>query len=241
MAYSNLFLRDFRPVFLGILREKRIRPERADVRIIDGEGSGGGIFEPVGVHEVLSQLAEDLNFLTIYTERPAYFYEFTETMYEENGLIVELFSKEALRQMSYRRRGAGDPQRPSGEERERRGVGDPQGPSEEKWDQERQSGTAFSGSMELPGIRSRKGRARGGPDRRRETELILDFEWEGGCYQNQIRPGTCYVPIHKKPWKRGENLDIMIPIGYNTVIIRDVLKPEWPVARDRFEEAFYGS
>ena len=83
-------------MFLGILREKQIRPERVELKVIDDEEEGEGIFEPVGVREVLGQLAEDLNYLTIYTERPAYFYEFTETMYEENGLIVELFSKKAL-------------------------------------------------------------------------------------------------------------------------------------------------
>lgn len=189
MAYSNLFLRDFRPVFLGILREKQIRPEWVELNVIDDEGDGEGMFEPVSVREVLDQLAEDLNFLTIYTERPAYFYEFTEIMYEETGLIVTLFPKEAIGQ-------AGNTARVR--------CGRPVNRSEETG-----------------------------------AELILDFEWEGDCRASFIGPGKYYIPIHKKPWRRGENLDIAIPIGYNTVIIRAVQEPGRRPVRDRFEEAFY--
>lgn len=220
MAYSNVFLRDFRPVFLGILREKQIRPERVELKVIDDEEEGEGIFEPVGVREVLGQLAEDLNYLTIYTERPAYFYEFTETMYEENGLIVELFSKKALAWSA--------PCRMDGPRRrvhpvQRMGDG----------------GENAAGSMMHAGGHGRRrcGEQRAG--RTEGAELILDFEWNGDCYPAQIRPGRYYIPIHKKPWKRGENLDIAIPIGYNTVIIREVEQPGRQPARDRFEEAFY--
>ena len=40
-------------MFLGILREKQIRPERVELKVIDDEEEGEGIFEPVGVREVL--------------------------------------------------------------------------------------------------------------------------------------------------------------------------------------------
>ena len=170
MAYSNLFLRDFRPVFLGILREKQIRPEWVELNVIDDEGDGEGMFEPVSVREVLDQLAEDLNFLTIYTERPAYFYEFTETMYEENGLIVELFSKKALAWSA--------PCRMDGPRRrvhpvQRMGDG----------------GENAAGSMMHAGGHGRRrcGEQRAG--RMESAELILDFEWNGDCYPAQIRPG----------------------------------------------------
>lgn len=191
MSYSNEFLRNFRPVFLGILKEKQIEPERVELEIIDEE-EGGGIFEPAGVREVLEQLAEDLNFLTIYTERPAYFYEFAGTMYQENGLIVMIFPKDALKVA---------------------GMGRP------AWTR----GT---------------GKRRGQPE---STRLLLDFEWEGGCYLGQMCPGRYYIPIHKKPWKLGENLDIMIPIGYNTVIVKNTQDKGKKPGRDRFEEAFYNS
>ena len=65
MSYSNRFLRDFRPVFLAILKEKGIAPAQLEVEIIDEEPESGGIFEPAGVRDVLEQLAEELNFLTI--------------------------------------------------------------------------------------------------------------------------------------------------------------------------------
>lgn len=178
MSYSNVFLRDFRPVFLGILKEKKLSPARVALEIIDEEPDGPGIFEPASVREVLEQLTEDLNFLTIYTERPAYFYEFAETMYEENGLLVVLFPK-----MEWKRQ------------------------------------------VILQAA----------------ATLVLDFEWEGACYFGQMRPGRYYVPIHKKPWKQGENLDIMVPIGYNTVIVKGIQEKKRKPRRDRFEEAFYSS
>lgn len=174
MAYSNRFLRDFRPVFMAILREKQLNPGRLALEIIDEEPRGLGIFEPVGVREVLEQLSEDMNLLTIYTERPAYFYDYAEKMYEENGLVVTIFPKEKL------------------------------------------CGTANKGSW-----------------------MMLDFEWEGECHFGLIRPGHYYIPIHKKPWKVGENLDITIPIGYNTVIVKDISNQRKKPWRDRFEEAFY--
>ena len=176
MSYSNRFLRDFRPIFLAILKEKRLDPGQLALEIIDEEPRGLGIFEPAGVREVLEQLSEDLNFLTIYTERPAYFYEYAETMYEENGLVVTIFPKEKLR---------------------------------------------CAANMGI--------------------QMVLDFEWEGECYFGQMRPGRYYIPIHKKPWKMGENLDIMIPIGYNTVIVKGIYETKRKPGRDRFEEAFYSS
>lgn len=180
MSYSNVFLRDFRPVFLGILNEKKLQPEQVVLEIIDEEPDGEGIFEPVGVREVLEQLAEDLNFLTIYTERPAYFLPFAETMYEETGLIVNIFQKAGLKQSV--------------------------------------KNINF-------GVH--------------EQTLILDFEWEGECHMQQMHCGKFYIPIHKKPWEKRENLDIMVPIGYNTVIVEGIQNNRKKPWRDRFEEAFY--
>lgn len=178
MSYSNVFLRNFRPIFLGILKEKKLQPGQVALEIIDEEPDGMGIFEPAGVKEVLGQLMEDLNFLTIYTERPAYFYELAETMYEENGLLVVLFPKQAWKRQ-----------------------------------------TACKKSV----------------------TLVLDFEWEGACHLGQIQPGRYYIPIHKKPWKQGENLDIIVPIGYNTVIVKGIQEEKKMSRRDRFEEAFYNA
>ena len=93
MSSSNEFLTNFKPVYFGILQAKRIPPEKAELEAIDEDADDVRIFEPEDTKSVLEQLAADLNFLTIYTDRPAYFREFAETMYEENGLLVMILPK----------------------------------------------------------------------------------------------------------------------------------------------------
>ena len=39
MSYSNEFLRNFRPVFLAILKAQSFRPERVELVVIDEEQS----------------------------------------------------------------------------------------------------------------------------------------------------------------------------------------------------------
>lgn len=185
MSYSNEFLPDFRPVYMGILKAKGIEPDRAEVEIIDEESDGISVFDPSDIRDVLEQLSLDLNFLTIYTERPAYFGHFAETMYEENGLLVMIFPKSCLKLHG------------------------------------------ISPSFVCQGKIS--------------PYIIFDFEWQGSCYEHQIVQGKHYIPIHKKPWEMADNLDIIVPIGYNTVIVKrtsDRQKKPW---RDRFEAAFYSS
>lgn len=96
MSFSNEFLYDFKPVYEGILMAKDVKPERAVVEVIDEEQEGAGMFEPAGALEVLEQIGDDVNTLTIYTDRAAYFREFAETMYEKNGLVSLIVSKSAL-------------------------------------------------------------------------------------------------------------------------------------------------
>ena len=64
MSYPNAYLRDFVPVLGQILKEKQIAPEKLHLEIIDEESEEKSIFEPVGVDEVLDQLADELNHLT---------------------------------------------------------------------------------------------------------------------------------------------------------------------------------
>ncbi|MEY8517313.1 hypothetical protein AALC25_10375 [Lachnospiraceae bacterium 29-84] len=55
------------------------------------------------------------------------------------------------------------------------------------------------------------------------VNVILDMEHNGNCSRKYIQEGILYLPIYKRPWKRVEmaqNLDISIPIGYNTVIVK---------------------
>lgn len=83
-------------MYEGILAAKGIKPERAVVEVIDEEQEGAGMFEPAGALEVLEQIGDDVNTLTIYTDRAAYFWEFVETMYEKNGLVSLIVSKSTL-------------------------------------------------------------------------------------------------------------------------------------------------
>lgn len=191
MAYSNIFLTDFVPVFLEILKEKRIEPEKLELFVIDEEPEGYSAFEPADVADVLEQLGPELNFLTIYTDRPVYFAGFVQTMYEENGLVVMVFSKKDL------------------------------------W-----NSRILSHATEHGVVTTQK-------TQKRQQRLILDFEWEGNCYAAQMQTIDGYIPIHKKPWKMAENLDIAIPFGYNTVIVKSIQMTSRRPRRDRFEEAFY--
>ena len=51
---------------------------------------------------------------------------------------------------------------------------------------------------------------------------------------------TCaYLPIHKKPWKVAENLDIIVPFSYNTVIVKSNYANDKKFVNDRFDEGFY--
>lgn len=179
MSYENPFLTDFAPVFFGVLKEKNINPAKLELIIIDEESDGYHMFESADVGDVILQLCDDINALTIYTERRAYFAKFAEWVYEENGLLaVILEKKELLRQ-----------------------------------------------EMMCTG---------------NDAAVILDFEWEGTCSMCG-RQKCGYIPIHKKPWKIGENLDILVPFGYNTVIVKRKQMTRKRFVRDRFEEGFYGN
>ena len=69
--------------------------------------------------------------------------------------------------------------------------------------------------------------------------FLFDFEWDGAFYEKQIALGKHYIPIHKRAWRTAENLDIAVPIGYNTVIVKSMHHQREKLGRDRFEEAFY--
>ena len=57
------------------------------------------------------------------------------------------------------------------------------------------------------------------------VNAVLDMEWEGRCHREYMVEPILYLPIYKRPWIKMEfeqNLDISIPIGYNTVIVKGV-------------------
>lgn len=125
------------------------------------------------LNTILEQLAPGLNRLQIRTDRPAYFEEFSQRMYEENGLVVQL--------------------------------------EEGKYDP-------------FP-----------------TDSVVLDFELEGSMPSVLFHSDTLYLPIYKKPWQIAPNLDITVPIGYNTVIVKGAIKQTVASYPDRFEREFYNS
>lgn len=72
-----------------------------------------------------------------------------------------------------------------------------------------------------------------------EKSLILDFEWRGNCEMCGMSMTCAYLPIHKKPWKVAENLDIIVPFSYNTVIVKSNYENDKKFVNDRFDEGFY--
>lgn len=179
MSYANEFLGEFTPVYFGILQAKQILPGHARVEIIDEDDRSAQQFQMQDCRSVLEQIGAELNDVTIYTERPAYFRVFAEKMYEENGLIVKTISK---RYMLRRKDATGHPVK---------------------------------------------------------NTILFDFEWQGKCYDGQICLGKHYIPIYKKPWEKAANLDIVVPIGYNTVIVKRHGNIRKKPYRDRFEAAFF--
>lgn len=178
MAFENPYLVDFAPIFFSIIEVKNINLAKAELIIFDEEVEESHSFEQADVLDVLNQLRENINALTVYTDRQEYFFEFVEDAYEENGLVTTIMPKR-----------------------------------EEKW--------------------------AGRTDSEEPFKIILDFEWRGSCYHLGKGRNCAYIPIHKKPWEMRENLDIVVPFGYNTVIVKGKYTNDRKYVRDRFEEGFY--
>lgn len=55
---------------------------------------------------------------------------------------------------------------------------------------------------------------------RARGNLILDFERGADLDKGSAgRQDAWYIPVYKKRWEIGENLDITVPVGYNTLVI----------------------
>lgn len=76
-------------------------------------------------------------------------------------------------------------------------------------------------------------------DRIMPDGLVLDFEYGRQMKTDFLQEDIIYLPIYKKPWQIAENLDISVPIGYNTVIVKGAIKQDVSSYPDRFEREFY--
>ena len=64
--------------------------------------------------------------------------------------------------------------------------------------------------------------------RQARGNVILDFERNSGyAPDHAASPEAIYMPIYKRPWEIRENLDILVPVGYNTLVVEGILPPEW--------------
>jgi len=178
MIIENPCLMDFAPLFLAVMEEKAINLANAELVVFDETLNEGHNFERAGVLEVLYQLKEYINAMTIYTDRVEFFAEFVESTYEETGLLIVVLPKK---------------------EQKKTGCG------------------------QLKNI----------------TVIILDFERKGSGYDFGRNSNCAYIPIHKKTWEMRENLDIIVPFGYNTVIVKGKHTNDRKYVRDRFDEGFY--
>ena len=178
MVFENPYLVDFAPIFFSIIKAKDINPAKVELMIWDEEEDENYPFEQVGVLEVLEQLRENINVLTVCTERPEYFFHFAESAYEDTGLVVAIISKKEGKKV----------------------------------------GLVCSSE---------------------KFRIILDFERNGDCHGLERVPDCGYIPIRKKPWEIRENLDIIVPFGYNTVIVKGKYTKDKKFIRDRFDEGFY--
>lgn len=170
---SNPYLFQIREIIEQILEKKNIAYEAFSPILIDGNDSEAAL-------TAAELLAEDLNRLIILTDHPAYFERYADNMYEERGLLVEIFPKNL-------------------------------------------SGTADFSSGELRG------------------NVILDFEKPKEA-SAEIKFGKkVYIPVFKKAWEHAGNLDIAVPIGYNTMIVRNSETGRKRFCEDKFERAFYGN
>lgn len=148
---DNPYVDQIRDILGEVLKTRGLSYGRMQLVVIDGETDSYCIGEEQ-ILTALNLLGEDLNSLCICTERPDFFQEYGERMYQEHGLLVTFLPKK---------------------------------------------------DMVVP-----------------ENGVVLDFEKQGKLYRELLREGILYLPIYKKRWQKAQNLDILVPIGYNTVTVK---------------------
>ena len=154
---GNPFLPKLRSILEQLLPMYQISYKEFRPLMIYTDSPPESLLDEDSVAVVLEQISEDLNFLRIATDRPAYFSDYIQRMYEETGLVVQTEPKE----------------------------------------------------QEISG----------------DVNVILDMEQQGDIARRYMRAETLYIPVFKRQWRRLEplqNLDISIPIGYNTVIVKGI-------------------
>lgn len=154
---ENPYLHKMRGVLEQVLQRSKMSYRDFRPLLIDTDMPPESLLDEDQVEIMLEQISQDLNFLRIVTDRPAYFADYIQRMYEDNGLVVQTCPK--------------------------------------------------------------------GQENSADINVILDMEQKGDCPLKYVKENMLYIPVYKRRWSHVENvgnLDISIPIGYNTVIVKGV-------------------
>lgn len=156
--WENPYVHKLRMILEQVLSRYHLSYREFRPLLIDTDTPPESLLDEDQVEVLLEQISEDLNFLRIVTDRPAYFADYIQRMYEDDGLVVQVCPK--------------------------------------------------------------------GEDILADVNVVLDMEQQGECPIKKLREDMLYIPLYKRQWRPVENmgnLDISIPIGYNTVIVKGVL------------------
>lgn len=143
-----------REILDSVLTQRNLSYGQMRLLLIDTDSPPESMLDEDDIQTALEQISKDLNYLTILTDRSAYFHDYVETMYEETGLLVQLEDKTSIRKY--------------------------------------------------------------------EVNTVLDFEQKGSFWKVDLCEPSLYIPVYKKSWESTDNLDISVPIGYNTVIVKGI-------------------
>lgn len=181
---ENPYVHKLRMILEQVLPNYQISYREFRPLLIDTDTPPESLLDEDQVEVLLEQISEDLNFLRIVTDRPAYFADYIQRMYEDSGLVVQVC--------------------PKGEDFSADVNADLDS-------EERLSVSSALVNME---------------EKLSDVNVVLDMEQKGECPMKQLREDVLYIPLYKRQWRPVENmgnLDISIPIGYNTVIVKGVL------------------
>lgn len=154
---ENPYLHKLRGILEQVLSLYKMSYKDFRPLLVDTDMPPESLLDEDQVEVLLEQISQDLNFLRIVTDRPAYFEDYIQRMYEDSGLVVQTCPK----------------------------------------------GWEFC----------------------EDTNVVLDMEQKGDCPLKYVKEHMLYIPVYKRQWcpaENMENLDISIPIGYNTVIVKGV-------------------
>ena len=92
-AKGNPYLHQLRKLLEQVLEQYGREYRHFSPLLIDTDTPPESLLDEDDVGLVLEQISQDLNFIKIATDRPAYFAPYIERMYEDTGLVVQVTPK----------------------------------------------------------------------------------------------------------------------------------------------------